>query len=365
MRILASTVRTAAVGRWEMIFSALAGGALTKAITATSREGRDWHVPCPIHGGKDGFRFFDDWRETGAAICNTCGCFKDGFALLMAIRKEGFKEVLMAVAGVLGLTTYEAVRALHVEVKPKEPVHVPTLEELENTLERKAVKALWDSAIPFTHENSTRIAPLKKYLESRGLSFHEIPEIRFLPRAKTVSQGKTVFFPCMLGAIRDLEGNLVSLHRTFLTEDGKKAPIEVQKKIMHLSKMDSISGCAIRFGNPKRVLAIAEGIETALSVVKATGFACWSCISAGGFKSVRIPKSVKTVIIFEDKDASGTGQRAGRELKKRLEQEGLTVHIAEPSMPLTEGVKSVDFNDIWQVLGRDGFPFVRMKNHCS
>jgi len=359
VRILASTVRAAANGRWEMIFSALAGGALTDAISAASGQGRDWHVPCPIHGGKDGFRFFDDWRETGAAICNTCGCFKDGFALLMAIRKEGFREVLNAVAGVLGLTTYEAVKAVPVVVKPKEPVHVPTQEELQNTPERQAVKALWDSAIPFTINNSTEIAPVKKYLESRGLSFNNIPEIRYLPRAKTVSEGKTVFLPAMVGAIRDLEGNLVSLHRTFLTEDGHKAPIAVPKKIMHLSKMDSISGCAIRFGNPKSVLAIAEGIETALSVVKATGFACWSCICAGGFKSVRIPESVKTVIIFEDKDASGAGQKAARGLKKRLEQKGLTVHIAEPSMPLAEGVKSVDFNDIWQVLGRDGFPFVR------
>lgn len=29
------------------------------------------HVACPMHGGRDGFRFFDDAEETGGGICNT------------------------------------------------------------------------------------------------------------------------------------------------------------------------------------------------------------------------------------------------------------------------------------------------------
>ena len=357
-KILASAVREAARGKWAFVFSALAGGALDAAINASNGKGRDTHVPCPIHGGKDGFRLFKDWQETGAGICNTCGCFKDGFALLMAIRQEGFSQTLRAVANVLGLTEDMCVAPV-TYTAPVKTVRAPTKEELLNSPERCAARKAWRSAIPFKKETSKQIAIMKTYLQSRGLDFTNVNELRFLPRAKTRCDGKVVEFPAMVGAVRDIEGNLVSLHRTFLSMDGKKAPIDVPKKIMTVSEFDSISGCAIRFGTPKTVLALAEGIETALSVVKATGFACWSCISAGGLKSVQIPESVKTVLIFADKDASGTGEKAAMALKDRLVQKGITVHIVEPPMPLVEGEKSVDFNDIWQVLGREGFPFVR------
>lgn len=43
---------------------------------------RPTHVPCPIHGGKDGLRAFDDFDETGGMVCNTCGPFSDGFKVL-------------------------------------------------------------------------------------------------------------------------------------------------------------------------------------------------------------------------------------------------------------------------------------------
>lgn len=54
-------------GRWLDIFQALAP-ALSDAC---QRVGR--HVPCPVHGGKDGFLLFNkDGAETGGGVCNTC-----------------------------------------------------------------------------------------------------------------------------------------------------------------------------------------------------------------------------------------------------------------------------------------------------
>lgn len=46
------TVKAAAEGRWDAIFSVLA----PKLAPAQERAGR--HVPCPVHGGTDGFRLF-------------------------------------------------------------------------------------------------------------------------------------------------------------------------------------------------------------------------------------------------------------------------------------------------------------------
>ena len=53
-------------GRWLDIFRAFAP-ALDDACLRVGR-----HVPCPVHGGKDGFRLFEDAAETGGGICNTC-----------------------------------------------------------------------------------------------------------------------------------------------------------------------------------------------------------------------------------------------------------------------------------------------------
>ena len=83
-----------------------------------------------------------------------------------------------------------------------------------------------------------------------------------------------------------------------------------------------MAGCAVHLGEPGQVLCVAEGIETAASVVIGTGYPCWSCISASGLKSVEIPDKVRLVFIFEDKDVSQTGQKAAAFLRERLANEG-------------------------------------------
>ena len=95
--IEAREVRQQAAGRWLDLLGALAP-ALEPAL---SRVGR--HVPCPVHGGTDGFRLFRDADLTGGGVCNTCGTFPDGFALLMWVNRWTFPEALWAVAQALGL----------------------------------------------------------------------------------------------------------------------------------------------------------------------------------------------------------------------------------------------------------------------
>ena len=70
----AETIRNRARGSWLGILGSLA----PELEPALQRLGR--HVPCPIHGGRDGFRLFRDAPDTGGGICNTCGAFPDGFA---------------------------------------------------------------------------------------------------------------------------------------------------------------------------------------------------------------------------------------------------------------------------------------------
>lgn len=96
-RLDIAVVREAARGHWDAIFWALAPA----FKLAMQRPGR--HVPCPVHGGKDGFRLFPDFQEAGSCVCNTCGTFRDGFAALAWLHGWGFAEALYNVARVLGL----------------------------------------------------------------------------------------------------------------------------------------------------------------------------------------------------------------------------------------------------------------------
>lgn len=74
-------------GLWPKIIPFLAPS-LGKAVAS-----RPYHVPCPVHGGTDGLRCFDDFAETGGMICNTCGPFPNGFLVLAWVLDLPTKEV--------------------------------------------------------------------------------------------------------------------------------------------------------------------------------------------------------------------------------------------------------------------------------
>ena len=59
------------------------------------------HVPCPMHGGKDGLRCFDDFDESGGMVCNTCGAFPNGYLVLAWALDLPTKEVARIIQKVL------------------------------------------------------------------------------------------------------------------------------------------------------------------------------------------------------------------------------------------------------------------------
>ncbi len=110
----------------------------------------------------------------------------------------------------------------------------------------------------------------------------------------------------------------------------------------------------MHLGEPKEQLAVAEGIETALSVV-ATGVACWSYLSAHGIEIVEVPKGVETVFIYADKDQSETGQKAAENLRKRLLKQGTFCVVLLLGEDISEDAKGVDW-DVLMTNGSQTFP---------
>lgn len=223
---------------------------------------------------------------------------------------------------------------------------------------------LWNECFPITSE---RAYPVWAYLNSRQITVRKKMLIegdcfRFHPALPFYNKDRKLEgnFPAIIAAIRDVDGNLITLHRIYLTEgtEETKPFVAKAKKIMPIPEGLDVNGGAIRLGDPTKegYLGIAEGVETALSAFRATGIPTWSTVNATLMKSVEIPEGVHTVLIWADLDNSLTGELAANYLKNTLEEKGLKVGVLLPAYPIPNGEKSLDWNDVLVEQGILGFP---------
>jgi hypothetical protein len=157
----------------------------------------------------------------------------------------------------------------------------------------------------------------------------------------------------------------VTIHRTYLTSDGKKAPVESPKKLMSYPKSRKLVGGAIRLVEPGPVLAVAEGLETALAVMEGTGLPAWCAVNAYLLEHFVPPPGVNRVIVFADKDRpteqhpKGHGQEAARRLVQRLLEMGIEASAIVPAGEIPPDQKSLDWLDILNRDGLAGFPTIQ------
>lgn len=340
----AEEVKARARGQWGSILAALA----PQLKPALERKGR--HVPCPVHGGKDGFRVFKDVEETGGAVCNSCGVFTDGFATLMWANGWDFSTALKAVAECLDG------RAQRVPPRPS----VVQRPESDDERLRQALNRVWSESVPLSNRSAE---PARLYLARRGISVPPPEVLRFHPSLAYHDGDKVVgTFPAIIAMVSGAQGNPVTIHRTYLTTDGKKAPVESPKKLMSYPKNRKLVGGAIRLVDPGPVLAVAEGLETALAVMEGTGLPVWCAVNAYLLEHFEAPPEVRRVIVFADKDRptaqhpGGHGQEAARRLVQRLWANGIKASAIVPAGEIPSGQKSLDWLDILNRDGAQAFP---------
>jgi hypothetical protein len=182
--------------------------------------------------------------------------------------------------------------------------------------------------------------PTERYLAGRGLAASDAADLRFHP--DLTHWDTRSGFPAMLGLVRDRSGEIIGLHRTYMSEqaDGSVTKAAVAKPRMMLGK---IAGGAVRLApfTGEAALGICEGIETGLAVMKACpGLAVWATLSTSGLEQVQLPPEAKRVIILADHDESGAGLRAAETAARKLRMEGREAVIALPP------VAGQDFNDL-------------------
>lgn len=318
----AETVKAMAVGSWVHLLATLA----PCVLPALERCGK--HVPCPIHGGVDGFRVFPDVAETGGGLCNSCGTFADGFSLLMWLNDWSFVEALQAVQHELGFSP--------MWVPPRSSRRPPIPQASEGR--RAQLQRLWQEGLSL---DAPAAHPARRYLEFRipGLRLGSWPGVLRLHPALAYHDERGKFqgrHPALLARLQGPDGRGVSIHRTYLTAEGRKAAVDAPKKLMGPSQPGATLGAAIRLFDASSTLAIAEGIETALAVHVATSLPVWAAVSANGLARSIIPSTIQTIYICADHDANNVGQRAAYALADRLAREGRAVKVLIPPLPETD-----------------------------
>ena len=280
------------------------------ALGDARREGNAWRCRCPLHGGRS--LVLRDGHEGLLLVTCWAGC--DRLDVLGELRRRGLLN---------GRADYA-------------PPIVRALRRSDDAPRTARALKIWRNTEPGAG------SVVEWYLASRGLSLDQRPtSLRFHPRCSRPKGYGNNFIsplPAMVALVEHVERGPVAVHCTYLRPDGgAKADVEKPKAIF-----GPVAGGAVRFGAPHagQWLAVAEGIETALSVAVACSMPAWAALSAGGIKNLRLPSEATHIVICADHDANGVGERAAHDAAARWLAEGRRVRVAKPSAP------DSDFNDV-------------------
>jgi putative DNA primase/helicase len=275
--------------------------------------------PCPACGGRDRF-VFDDRNGRGDFLCRGCGA-GDGFELLKRVHRWTFAEARRQVLAVLGSAATNVPPAARAPIASAPTTLVATLPEKLRSLQRSAC-AVADCQDAVT------------YLTSRGL--WPLPDgcpLKAHPSLDYRHDGQHARHPGLVAQVRDVAGELVTVHVTYL-DGGAKVATEAPRKI--LSPMTGREGCAVRLMPAGEVLGIAEGIETALAAAAIDGVPVWAALNTSLLRKFSPPAGVRLLRVYADRDEPGL-EAAGR-LMERL-QGTVRLELRLPAAP------HKDFND--------------------
>lgn len=270
------------------------------------------NIPCPACGGTDRFTF-DNRSGRGDFFCRGCGAGK-GFELLMRLHGWEFPQAFHAV----------------IEVARLDPTRGPT--SIDRLARVKTAASQEAAASQSTPSRPTGRAldllrascaiddcdAIVKYLRARhvwplppehGLRAHVACE--YFDNGHLVGR-----YAALLATVMDIDGVLASLHVTYIDKDGRKLSTHPPRKL--LGKLEGHRGCAVPLMRPNGPeLAIAEGIETALSAYKVGGKPTWAALNTALLAKFEPPPSVHRLHIYADRDAAGL--EAAIHLREHLE----------------------------------------------
>lgn len=327
----------------------------------SSESLRNKKVQCPMHDGTKGKFRFENTDGNGRWHCSVCG-HGDGLKLLMMVTGKTFIEAAKWV-----IDYYEGNSSSPRPVLVPKVVHVPRGKS-EADLERirAGFERVWHGAMPVSDGD-----PVALYLRSR------IPGLQVFPNSIRFHPGLPYFgnsgadgqrgmdyglHPAMVAAVVDENGRCCNIHRTFLTDKGKKLALQepdsddptllVDLPSKKLMPSVGAKHYQIRLARPvDGVMGIAEGIETALAAMVYSDVPTWSVVADTGMVNFIVPDVITRLVVFADNDLrTARGGYPGLDAARKLiERPDVAARIQDGSLkvvirtPATPGTDMVDF----------------------
>ena len=251
------------------------------------------HGLCPIHGGKQKPFRFDNQENRGTWICSNCGA-GDAFRLLQLVHGWSFPEARNRVLDVMGVAAREPRPFARPATRPTLTVPKPPARPSRRVAEiARTARPVETCADAVAYLQSRALWPLPSGCTLRAdaaLDYWEAP--RLVGR-----------FAALIAKVRDIAGELVTVHVTYL-HDGQKLREHEPRKF--LGPMRGRRGLAVRLMPATGdVLGIGEGIETCLAAHALHGVPTWAALNAGLLGRFEPPAQVRHVIAFCDDDRAG------------------------------------------------------------
>jgi len=277
------------------------------ALGKAHREGRNWRVSCPVHGGKS--LALADAHDGKLLIHCFGGC--ESRDVWNALRERGLIN-----------GSFDTRTAEKIEEQRRREARAQKNEIRKIARRISQARALYAHALPAVG------TPLVTYLRSRGLSSIPVPSVlRYVQHCRH-RNGR--YYPVMVAPIVNVGGEQIAIHKTFLLSDGSgkaSLPKEQQRETCGPMK-----GGAVRLGSyrPGIALIIGEGIETTLSAMQMFGLPGWAALSAYGLEALKLPDEVREIAICADNDLNRRGQRAALIAYQRWVSEDRSVRVWLP-----------------------------------
>ncbi len=315
------------------------------------RQGAEWIGPCPACGGRDRLSIHPAksvWNCRGAKGGN------DAIGLVMHVANLSFTQACESLTGepppngqARPLSAAERAERDRRRQEAEAAQRQREADERayqENTL--ATAQRIWSEAKPIAGTLA------ETYLHNFGLPTPPggWPEcLGFHPALPYPDRGR---MPALVARVDNLHGDLVGIWREFMSPDGCKADVELQKL-----GLGPVSGGAVRLGGEAARIGVAEGVRTALGAWALIGFAypVWSVLSTAGMTNFDVPLFVDRIDVYPDGDrpmrrkdgeyipAVPAGRKAALTIKEKMAAAGVDCLIA------AEPPAGSDYLDLWQI----------------
>ncbi len=324
--------------RWNDIFNHFINDA--KLSVALALPGK--HVPSPINtlSKKDGFRLHKDFEQlNGLGFDNSVSGGLSGVEIIAQITGNSINEVAHKIHQYLDGED---------EISITKPAEIK--QQMTNDSEDAQITA--EEKIKFTKKTTNNIlnqetnaSVVNQYLDNRGLTV-AIPYLNSdIIGLDSLYYDKNTKTPAMVVQVKNNNGELLFLHRTYLDNDYQKnSSVDTVKKVTTALTKDAYQhSYYVQVNNAIQTdtVHIAEGIETALAVavINENKHPVLSTISTGGMTKYEPTANIKNVVIWADNDKNEAGIKTAKELANKLQKQGVNVEI---NLPKQQGYDFLD-----------------------